>query len=75
MKKIVEELKQLISFKETTDIGDTVLIVAKEPQMLAYAHIDDIKRDTGRKTNGGMYLSPCCQFPYKKRSGPCGLSR
>ena len=49
MQKLVEELKQLISFKDTTDTGDTVLIVAKEPQMLVYAHIDDIVRDISRK--------------------------
>ncbi len=49
MQKIVEELKQLIPFKDTTDIGDTILIVAKEPQMLVYAHVDDIERDTSRK--------------------------
>lgn len=49
MQKLVKELEQLVSFKDTTDRGDTVLIVAKEPQMLVYAHVDDIIRDTGRK--------------------------
>ena len=49
MLKIVEELKQLIPFKETTDIGDIILIVAKEPQLLSYAHVNDIERDTSRK--------------------------
>jgi len=49
MQKIVEELKQLIPFKDTTDIGDIILIVAKEPQMLAYARVDDIERDAGRR--------------------------
>jgi hypothetical protein len=49
MQKIIEELEQLIPFKDTTDIGDTILIVAKEPQFLAWAHVDNIERDTGRK--------------------------
>ena len=49
MQKLVEELKQLVTFKETTDIGDIVLIAAKEPQMLLYALVTDIERDTGRR--------------------------
>lgn len=49
MQKIVEELKQLIPFKDTTDRGDIILIVAQEPQLLVYAHVDDIERDTSRR--------------------------
>jgi len=49
MQKIVEELKQLIPFKDTTDIGDIILIAAKEPQLLVYAHVNDIERDKSRK--------------------------
>ncbi|MFT5698628.1 MAG: hypothetical protein ACI8ZB_001483 [Desulforhopalus sp.] len=49
MQKIVDELKKILPLKETTTIGDTIIIVAKEPQMLLYAHIDDIERDTSRK--------------------------
>jgi hypothetical protein len=49
MLKMVEELKQLIPFKETTDVGDVILIVSKEPQLLAYARVNDIERDTSRK--------------------------
>ncbi len=49
MQKIVDELERVISFKDTTDIGDIVLIVAKEPQMLFYAHVNNITRDTSRK--------------------------
>ncbi len=49
MQKMVEELKQLIPFKDTTDTGDTILIVAKKPQILAYAHVDKIERDTNRR--------------------------
>jgi hypothetical protein len=49
MEKLVAELKQIVPFKDSTDIGDLVLIVAKEPQMLVYALVTDIERDTSRK--------------------------
>ena len=49
MEKLVSELRKIVPFKETTDIGDLVLIVAKEPQMLVYALVTDIARDTTRK--------------------------
>ena len=49
MEKLVAELQQIVPFKDTTDIGDLVLIVAKEPQMLVYALVTDIARDTTRK--------------------------
>jgi hypothetical protein len=49
MQDLVNELKKLIDFKDTTDIGDIVLIVAKEPQMLVYALVTDIERDATRK--------------------------
>jgi hypothetical protein len=49
MQKIVEELKQVVPFKDTTDIGDILLIVSKKPQMLIYARVNDIERDSSRK--------------------------
>lgn len=49
MEKFVSELKKLLPFKDTTDIGDIVLIAAKEPQMLVYAKVTDIERDFTRK--------------------------
>ena len=49
MQKIVEELKQVVTFKDTTDRGDIVLIAAKEPQMLIYARVNDIERDSSRR--------------------------
>jgi len=49
MEKLIAELKQIVPFKDNTDIGDLVLIVSKEPQMLAYALVTDIVRDTTRK--------------------------
>lgn len=49
MKKIVEELRQLVSLKTTTSVSDIVLIAAKEPRMLFYAHVDNIIRDDSRR--------------------------
>ncbi|WP_163336699.1 hypothetical protein [Desulfopila sp. IMCC35008] len=49
MQKLVNELHQIVDFKDTTDIGDIVLIAAKEPQMLLYALVTDIERDSSRK--------------------------
>lgn len=49
MQNLVEELKQLVSFKDTTHAGDIVLIVAKEPRMLFYAYVNTIERDTTRR--------------------------
>lgn len=50
MEKLIAELKQAMHFKDTTDIGDLVLIVAKEPQVsVSYALVTEIERDTSRK--------------------------
>jgi hypothetical protein len=50
MEKIVKQLKQVVRFKDSTDIGDLVLIVVKEPQIQAsYALVTDIERDISRK--------------------------
>jgi len=49
MEKLLEELKKIIRFKDTTDTGDIVLIVANNPQMLSYALVTDIRRDTSKR--------------------------
>lgn len=49
MEQLVAELKKILPFKETTVAGDTVLVVAKNPQMLLYAMVGDIARDETRK--------------------------
>ena len=45
MDKIVKDLKKLVPFKDTVEVGDIVLIAAKKPQMLVYGLIRDIIRD------------------------------
>lgn len=49
MEKIVAELKQMLSFKDTTDQGDIVLIAANDPPMLVYGFVNSIERDPTRK--------------------------
>jgi hypothetical protein len=50
MEHILREVKKLIPFKNTTDIGDIVLVMAEDPpESLFYAFISDIERDTSRK--------------------------
>ena len=49
MEKIVNDLKKLVPFKDTVEIGDIVLIAAKKPQMLVYALVSDIVRDDTKK--------------------------
>lgn len=49
MQDMVKELQLLVPFKKTTDIGDIILIVAKEPHILQYAVVTNITRDESRK--------------------------
>lgn len=49
MEKLIAELKEIIEFKDTTEPGDIVLIAAKEPQMLIYAYVASIERDSNHK--------------------------
>ncbi len=49
MEKIVEELKKVFVFKETTIEGDIVLVVTEDPQMLLYGIVLDMERDKTKK--------------------------
>lgn len=49
MNTLVADLKKIISFKNTTDSGDIVLIAAKNPQTLVYAYVVSVERDMSRK--------------------------
>jgi hypothetical protein len=49
MEKFIKELRQIITFKDSTERGDIVLIAAKTPPMLVYALVTSIERDTARK--------------------------
>jgi hypothetical protein len=49
MKKLVEELKKIVRFKDTTEAGDHVLIASKNPREMIYAIVESIDRDPRRK--------------------------
>ena len=49
MEKIVKELKSIFTFKDTTEVGDIVLVVAEEPQMILYALVMGIEPDLSKK--------------------------
>jgi len=66
MQKIVEELKRLIPFKDTTDVGDILLIAAKEPQLLAYAHVNKIERDISRRDEWWHLSLTMLSIPLQK---------
>ncbi len=49
MEQLVAELKKILPLKKTTVEGDVVIIAAKKPQMLLYARVGTIERDTTRR--------------------------
>ncbi|MDH3360215.1 MAG: hypothetical protein OEL55_05025 [Desulfobulbaceae bacterium] len=49
MEKIIAGLKSVFTFKEVTEVGDIVLILAEEPQVILYALVMDIERDSSKK--------------------------
>ena len=49
MDKIVQELREVIKFKSTTDIRDVVLVAVEKPQSVFYAVVTDISRDDNVK--------------------------
>ena len=49
MNKLISELKEHVTFKDTTEVGDLVVLVAKEPQMLVYALVTGIEPDKSRR--------------------------
>ena len=66
MQKIVDELKEILPLKDTTSVGDIVVIASKEPQMLLYAHIDDIERDSSRKDEWWHVHMSMLSIPLQK---------
>ncbi len=49
MDDLVAELKELMDFKETIEVGDVALVASEDPKMLAFAVVTDITRDSSRK--------------------------
>ncbi|MEN8136135.1 MAG: hypothetical protein ABFS18_11465 [Thermodesulfobacteriota bacterium] len=49
MEKLVEDLRKAVSFKNSTEIGDIVLIAIDTPRSLLYARVRDFERDDSRR--------------------------
>ncbi len=49
MEQIVSELKKVVKFKETTEIGDLVLIVTETPQACLYGLVSGVERDKRKR--------------------------
>lgn len=49
MEKFVEELRRAVCFKESTEVGDLVLVVIDKPRSLLYARVKDFERDHSRR--------------------------
>ncbi len=49
MENLIADLKKAITFKDSTDVGDIVLIAANDPPMLIYSYVTSIEKDAGRK--------------------------
>ncbi len=49
MEEIVKELKQIVPFKETTTVGDLLLIAIENPKSVVYAIVTEISRDDSKR--------------------------
>ena len=49
LEKLVEELKSITPFKNTTDVGDVVLIASEQPRLMLYAKVTSLERDPSKK--------------------------
>ena len=49
LEKLVEELKSVTPFKDSTEVGDVVLIASEQPRLLLYAQVTSIERDPSKK--------------------------
>jgi hypothetical protein len=49
MENLVEELRKSVNFKNSTEIGDIVLIAIDTPRSLLYARVRDFERDDSRR--------------------------
>lgn len=49
LEKLIEELKAVTPLKKTTEVGDIVLVVSENPQLLLYGLVGSIERDPSKK--------------------------
>lgn len=66
MEKIIRDLKKMLKFKDRTNVGDIVLVVAKDPQMLAYALVTEITRDESKRDEWWFVTLQFLTIPLQK---------
>ncbi len=66
IEKFVAELKKLVSLKNTTTVGDVVLLASHEPQMLVYALVTGVEPDLGRKKSWWNVTLQVLSVPPRK---------
>ena len=49
LEKLVEELQTITPFKETTEIGDVVMIASEQPRLILYGIVTSIDQDQSKK--------------------------
>ena len=49
MEELVQKLKKIVPFKESTVVGDILLLASHDPQMVVYALVKNIEPDPSRK--------------------------
>lgn len=49
MENLVEELRKAVNFKDSTDVGDIVLVVIDTPRSLLYGRVRGFERDESRR--------------------------
>ncbi|MFO7761459.1 MAG: hypothetical protein ACQES8_03220 [Thermodesulfobacteriota bacterium] len=66
MDEMIRELHKLFKFKETTDIGDIVVIVMENPQSLIYALVIGFQCDTVKKEEWWHLTMQLLSIPPQK---------
>ena len=66
MEDLIQELKQLLLFKDTTVEGDIVILASAEPKMLIYALITAIEPDPQKKRSWWNVSMQVLTLPPRK---------
>lgn len=66
METMVQELKKLIRFKDTTCPGDLVLVVIEKTKSVFYALVTDISRDESRREEWWQLAMQVLSVPPQK---------
>lgn len=68
MEQLVKELREVLPLKQTTEVGDIVILAAKKPQMLTYARIIGIEVDDSRKDEWWQVKMQLLSIPLQEIS-------